>query len=456
MTFGGILGRGWLPGLCQTSYRAELFALAFVLHHAAAGGFSVKVFSDCLGVVNRFHHLTTGRATLKLNSASADLWRWVLHSVDTLGEMNIQVIKTAAHKSISQATHRREAWQFWNNEVVDKVAKCMNLERPSSFWELWTRHSQNVQAAQCLHAQVVKLHVEVAKRSVKAAEDATLDDLPIAAPKAARVFPMCFEVAHWQGDVPLTFANEYGPGLAHKLARWWTARTRSDSAGQVRWITFVHLYTDWQLSFGCPGPWEDRIGVFHPGTINFCELCHRLQWQWNYRVAAAVSHRKDFGGLESVDPASTRATLSRLNTEEQNLLRLSLAGGLFTQDAHSHWNETEGLCKWCGQKDSLQHRYFECENTNDLRCKHASLVTNLRGLLPDAMVLCSWAIQPPTHLAWLRLLAGVSVSVPPLGVSFRRNAWSEVFTDGSCHSQAQPGYRFAAWGAILANPCGAT
>lgn len=60
-----------------------------------------------------------------------------------------------------------------------------------------------------------------------------------------------------------------------------------------------------------------------------------------------------------------------------------------SQDAHSQWNNN-GVCKWCGQSDSLQHRYFERANTSDLRLTHA-LVAQLRGL-PDAMVLRSLAL----------------------------------------------------------------
>ena len=60
-----------------------------------------------------------------------------------------------------------------------------------------------------------------------------------------------------------------------------------------------------------------------------------------------------------------------------------------SQDAHSQWNNTDGVRKWCGQSDSLQHRYFERANT-DLRLT-APLVAQLRGL-PDAMVLRSLAL----------------------------------------------------------------
>jgi len=129
----GVLGAGPLPGLTQTAYRSELYALAFVLHHAAQGGFRIKVHSDCLGVVNRYHLLTAGRVRLRVNSANADLWRWVLESVDRLGTQNVQVVKTAAHKQLRNAKTKQEAWAFWNNAAADRVARTANLRRSRAF-----------------------------------------------------------------------------------------------------------------------------------------------------------------------------------------------------------------------------------------------------------------------------------------------------------------------------------
>ena len=201
------------------------------------------------------------------------------------------------------------------------------------------------------------------------------------------------------------------------------------------------------------GHWEDGIGLFHPASVNFAELGHRLQWQWNRYVSAAVSHRKGFHGLEMVDTTTTRQALGRLAVDDQCMLRLSLAGGLFTQDAHAHWNEGTGSCKWCGQPDSVYHRYYACPNTLDLRTKLAPNVLPLLDSLPDALVLRSWAIYPPTHIAWLRLLDSVPCSVPPLACALRLGELNHVFTDGSCLWQADPAYRVASWAAVLAAPC---
>ena len=251
---GGVLGAGPVPGLCQTAYRGELFALAFVLHHASLGGFRVKIFCDNLGVVNRYHLLTQGKVMLKPNSASADLWNWVLQSLERLGPGMAELVKVPAHRKLAQAKTRREAWVIWHNNMVDGVAKHANLDRSADFWTFWSTHARLTAAARVLHSQVCALHVAVAKRSVQTEAATTLDEAPCPAPKPLRVFEVTFQVDGWTGDLPLTFTNEYGTGLAHRIARWWKHRTCSTEAGEVRWITFAHLYVDYQLTFGCPGP----------------------------------------------------------------------------------------------------------------------------------------------------------------------------------------------------------
>ena len=253
-TFGcqGVLGCGPLPGLVQTSYRAELYALGFILHHAALQGAKVQVFSDCLGVINRFYLLTWGKSKLKVNSASSDLWQWVLNSVEKLGLENIQLHKTPAHRKVASAVTRHEAWLFWNNGAADSVAKSANLNRSTMFWQRWEAHVRSVMAADELHRQTVLLHLRVAMKSVGDDAKQTLDEVAVAVPRQTRDFDMKFDNGNWQGDIPLSFAVEYGKGLSQRLAIWW--KTRSQTGTSLRWISFVHLYVDFQLTWGCPGP----------------------------------------------------------------------------------------------------------------------------------------------------------------------------------------------------------
>ena len=278
-----VFGSGPLPGLCQSAYRGELFALGFVLHHAASMSARVKIFCDCLGVVNKFHRLTSGKAVLKSASASADLWQWVLDSVDTLGLENLQVHKTAAHKRLHQATSKRDAWLIWHNSRVDAVAKQANLDRPQTFWKGWQTHVEAVQTADVLHKQVCALHLAVAKRSTQTDREATLDEVPQQVARPTRTFPMAFNKGSWAGDMPPGFAQEYGAGLAHSILHWWVERTSGPSVGPVRWITFAHLYVDFQLATGSPGPVKSGTKWLDPSTRPYLDperhpFLHQLKW----------------------------------------------------------------------------------------------------------------------------------------------------------------------------------
>ena len=208
------------------------------------------------------------------------------------------------------------------------------------------------------------------------------------------------------------------------------------------------------LNVCADGQWQDAVGSFHPGMVNFAELSLRLQWCWNRLIAASVCHRKDFGGLvHVVDVVTTRRCLSLLPPDQQALMRLSLSGGLYTQDAHAHWNDgSPGTCKWCGQLDSLEHRYFHCPATSRLRLQVAPDLVRLRASVPDALALRSWAIQPHTQMDWLRCLNAIPSQVPPCAVEFSSSRWNCVFTDGSCLWQSLPDVRVAAWGVVLAVP----
>ena len=216
-SINGLLGAGHLPGLCQTSYRAELFALGFVLHHAAQGGLRVKIYSDCLGVVNKFHMLTQGCRRLKTTSSSADLWQWVQDSMTRLGQDKVQLVKIAAHRKLSSARTKREFWEFWNNAAADRIAKTANHRRDKAFWDFWETHARCVTGAAEIHRQVVALHVAIGLRSVEAENEQTLDEVTLEAPAPNRDFPMQFQISAWDGTTPQDLALEYGQGMAKRV-----------------------------------------------------------------------------------------------------------------------------------------------------------------------------------------------------------------------------------------------
>ena len=276
-----VLGAGPVPGICQTAYRGELFALAFVLHHAAAVGARVQVFCDCKGVINKFHRVTAGNTRVRHNSASADLWTWVVDSVDRLGLQNIKLVKTGAHRGLAQSRSRQDAWEIWHNNKVDGVAKQANLHRSSAFWQCWEQHVHAVKASATLHQQVVQFHLAVARRSARSGTETDVVVAPT--PRPPREFALVYTNQFWDGHLPSQVVLEYGAAMANRLVHWWLARTTEDSVSPVKWITCAHLYVDYQIATGCPGPIKHGTKWLDYTTRRYMEpekhpFLHRLKW----------------------------------------------------------------------------------------------------------------------------------------------------------------------------------
>eukprot|EP00438_Fugacium_kawagutii_P030157 Skav235179 [mRNA] locus=scaffold721:273036:277949:- [translate_table: standard] len=279
--FLGILGSGPLPGLVQTAYRAELYSVAFVVHHAAVAQVDVTLYSDCLGVVNRCLLMLSGTRRAKVNSPNADLWMWLQDSLDHLGRRRVQIVKTKAHRELHTAKNLSEAWQIVNNATVDGVARHATLQRSDEFWALWKQLVREVAVTHQLHAEVFALHLAVAKCSVLHMDPVD----PPAQPqeKAKRSFPMTFDTANWDGRVPAALCHEYGEAMVRRLLGWWNRRTTGDNVGEVRWVTFAHLYIDFQQSTGSVGPIKFKKQWLDASTRPYMEperftFLQRLKW----------------------------------------------------------------------------------------------------------------------------------------------------------------------------------
>ena len=240
-----------LPGLCQTAFRAELYAVAYVLHCASCQGTAVCVWTDCLGVVNRYNLLVWGNRRLNLNGSNADLWKWIQQSVEVLGRERVSVRKVPAHKLLHKAQDRKDLWMIYHNNLVDRAARMANQARPPCFWQLWQRHCQEVAAADEIFNQVVNLQLAVARRQVQQQSDEE-EVVPAVVPKPTRTFETKFDLCGWKGEFLPGLAQV--PGHAARVVRWFYARLTDATADSVTWVSFVQLYVDFQLCWGNPGP----------------------------------------------------------------------------------------------------------------------------------------------------------------------------------------------------------
>ena len=129
----GVLGSSVLPGVCQTAFRAELYAVACVLDWAARAHVKIRLWLDCLGVLNKLALMKLGGWIVGPNQPHSDLWFWLEVSLAELGPDNLQLVKVPAHRSYASAVNRRDWWMIYHNDAADRAAKIANQSRSETF-----------------------------------------------------------------------------------------------------------------------------------------------------------------------------------------------------------------------------------------------------------------------------------------------------------------------------------
>ena len=241
-----------LAGVCQSAFRAEVYAVAYILHWAACTGAKVRIWSDCLGVVNKVKRACRFQLKIAINRPNNDLWKWITDSIEQLGADKVQIRKVAAHRTLHSATDTSDAWRIFHNNYVDRAARLANQARPEQFWCQWEDHVKATQAASILAQQVQALHVAVGRRYVRAAQ--TEEHCEVAAPRMTRVFETKFDFGQWHGHAFPQTSRLFGDTHVGRVVRWFNARTTGIPLTEVRWLSFAQLYLDYQMCWGLPGP----------------------------------------------------------------------------------------------------------------------------------------------------------------------------------------------------------
>lgn len=205
----------------------------------------------------------------------------------------------------------------------------------------------------------------------------------------------------------------------------------------------VHLL---QWAVHPDGRISDQWGSFSLAELNWTELCVRFQAAWHRVVEAEVAHRMDFQGFQMVDVASTRRVLAGLTPYEQGIMRHNLNGATLTNRHAYHWSDNGSLaCVHCGQDDSLEHRYWSCPFSLDLRQQLGDSILARVPSLPSVCTVRSWHLRSALTAQWWTYLLSVPSAFPPPLVTFEGRDPIDFFTDGSCFHQDVCTYRVAAW-----------
>jgi len=241
-----ILDSGHLPGLLQSAYRAEIFAVLRALQIAQQHDGRIFLWSDCDGVVRRLKRLISGHA-LHVNSAHYDLWAEIQMLVRQ-HEGTLVVARVSAHQPDDAGDVYKE-WCFRHNGIADRHAVRANLTRDTDFWTLWRRHCTACEGIAWFNTHVHDVQLAISREATRNGSPAIPQ--PLHEPACARPCPSWVSLPPLQ--VPAAAVRWYGDSLVRHIVSWFWATTFS-GVHEMVWVSHFQLYVDFMLLTGLPGP----------------------------------------------------------------------------------------------------------------------------------------------------------------------------------------------------------
>lgn len=301
-----LLAAGPVPGMIQSAYRAELWALVSAVRIVLQAGVTATAWSDNAAVVDGFRKLLRRRRQLKLKPSIAhfDLWTTLVGMIENLRPNQIKMVKVVSHGDVTLSKNDLEVWGFYHNSLTDLAARKASELRPTSMLQLWHQVQVETQEARRIHGFVLQVHLRTSRRALESKPvpvDAGQDEGPGEHPQAseasdaqAGAVENPFErVEQREWEIPRPLAEKVGGPMMDLIHRWWTqvaAPQQRDS--WLMWISGVQLFVDFMLSVRSRGPiyvnrkWLADDEVFQgelPRTFTrIHSFTHVLQKYWTH------------------------------------------------------------------------------------------------------------------------------------------------------------------------------
>ena len=290
---------GVLPGLVQSAFRAELFAVREALRWALCFKVSLRLWVDCMSVVVRFRRLRQEGRRPSLNSRHSDLWGDIFDLVCRFDLVGLQIVitKVDAHVPVDDCVSALAAWCAVHNGHADRVAALANLGRPPSFWNVHSAHVQNTLATREVSRRIQSVQLSVSKLVVQRERRDPEDEIQEPSPKS-RPQPADPSWAPLP-EAPQVLAavdSKYGVQLSRDIRSWFWQMVQSGS--RPCWVSQYQLYIDFMGFYNCGGPINRDHKWLDSRQCDECDLVpyhfkKRCSW-WSCVFRAVI---KAAGGL---------------------------------------------------------------------------------------------------------------------------------------------------------------
>ena len=225
-----------------------------------------------------------------------------------------------------------------------------------------------------------------------------------------------------------------------------------------------------------PGPYHATLKVLHklawqwesngncvdhqglPINILSCpiqELYARTKKAWQTRVFSEIEQQhQTMQGLAHADADITTENLTKLDDDEQGLLRCTLNGTLYTNDALYHAGKAETKnCDFCGAPDSVLHRHSVCPFFEDIWHPFVEKFEIALSTAPECTVSHGWMMENPNLTDFKKALQDIDNTASEFFVSSQQDMPDiiDIFTDGGCLHPTESSQRIATWGTAIWN-----
>ena len=290
-----VLMGGHVQGLCQTPFRAELTAVFYALRWAKERGVSVRIWTDCLGVLRGLKKVMNGRP-VRINRAHSDLWLKIQGLFEDWSADQVQLIKVVSHCSLNEATSPLEDWAFWHNALVDQAAAHINETREAVFWELWRGLAAALTQHRQLHQAILLVLLQSGRKAHLAEQQQ--GKVPQPAPRAGpqSLAPMPVAPSSWEFQDNMV--RRYGEVNARMIHSWWhqVGTAYLEGSAPLEMISGLQLFWDFFQTTQYFGPWVYRKR-WYDQEQNVPEL-GRLPW--GHRIKAFLLMWKHYLGCHHV------------------------------------------------------------------------------------------------------------------------------------------------------------
>ena len=242
-----VLASGPLPGICQTTFRAELFAIRVLFRVARASSAPFRIWTDCLGVVRKVRALRQSLQPPAAMSLNADLWQEVWEAMQDL-QVQFDINHLPSHEDLEAHTDLADKWLLRGNHYADRVAGNANSDRQDTFWDRYHRFADEVAFQASVQKTVIDFHKWMAHTATRASHPTNHRE------------GIGFQV---RGNTPFRWPTQQ-PGLdkaSGLYGAWfialvcpWLASVTAGTDADLCWVSWVHLVTDFVMDTGIRPP----------------------------------------------------------------------------------------------------------------------------------------------------------------------------------------------------------